>query len=1585
MSKLPLTETLTAKAPATRKSGVAAAQGPVTRAMAARQIGTPTAASPPVTTNTRSKKAGKHEHKRRSVVPITHYSTHESASDGEEQHAYPMCLPVELQGVSVGHALVDQGATRTVIRRTALAQIKHAIVIQPVRNMFVLGSTGKEIPIIGRFTADLTSQGRDIGRACLYIVDNTPGADIICNLVIGKATLATSAYPYVDVRGMGALYNEQTKARMECLPGRFARDSKGVMRLTPRTWGQNIQSSEEKGGPKYDRKVAAMSSLVTSLTHLGTEVQEYLLAHLLTRRDAYRVDHKRVRKLVEKRRAAGNDGITAGDGSSVERNGGPTNKDTDREWSELMSHLTYVPRAVSKGLHQEHGRSLPRADNLHTGKEEEEDEVLKNIEDIEYPYTSPTERIDTPEYHKEKERVIREMVGKNTYLTRKQKEQLIEVVLESADRLSIKGENMTQTDVVQHEINTGTAKPFRERLRQYSPAVQKIIDAEVQKMIDQKIVIPSKSPYASNLLLVRKPDPSSEGGVKNRVCVNFVRLNQQTEKDSYPLAVIQYIFDKIGKSKWFTTMDLLSGFWQVMIKPEHRHKTAFVTMRGLYEFVVMAFGLCNAPATFQRLMDQVILPEYRSFIETYIDDLMTHSNTFEEHLQHLRTTFSLLRKNNLMVKLSKCKFAQQEVKFLGHLLSQGQLRTNPESVAAIQKWERPAGKGAQAVKAVRGFLGMTGWYRKFIPYYADIAKPLIELTKKSVKWAWTPACQAAFETLRDALTKAPVLAVADPNKSYVLHTDASDIAMSAILMQEDDNGDLHPIAFASKVFNDAQRNYDTTAREALALVWGLEHYNTYVEGHKYVIVTDHHALEYIKKNVDVNKRITRLSWKLQPYELTIKFMAGKYNHAADLFSREHTLMKMRQVGGQAQPAPTVQPPALRKKRQSKKVTWQDEEERRKGSNASPQFPLSQKLVAAALSTRRKTKRRTAKGEYEVEKVIGRRAIEGRADEYEYQVRWKGYGSAEDTWEPLPHLRNAMDKVVAYEAQRQEQAKVPPKEEQSQAEKSEQHVCGECGEACVSLTHRLVHQFHAHGTPVPDPRLDKLGLTTDRTTMRKLQEGEPEFRVIYNTDLGQTDIVGLSSYERRIMDHHEFVRTSDGLLYCIDLPGARSKSKLRTQLRLCVPATERKRMLNAAHNDGWSGHPGVVHTYDALRERVWWPRMLKDVVRHVGECELCQRSKGNRQRQPTQPVDVPYHPWSHVAVDHVGPLPTTDKGNVYILVVVDRFTRYAEAFPMNSDPTAADTAEIIINNIVCRHGLMHVLQSDRGTPFVSQLAAQIYSRLGVKQVKTAAHHPQSNGVVEVLNRTLKGTLRLWANENQTDWDVLLPYALFAYNTAVHSLYNETPFYLQHGRQARGLSEVATSVDLQHKHDMPTYAKELVEKLKEVHDRVREILVQVNEEREEEKNEVEVYEAGDKVLLYQPQTKKGLSRKLVRRWTGPYTVVEKHSNVTYTISKDGRAQKVNIHRLRRYKEGQEEETLTQKYEWQLQLAEREMDAIAEAVTELLQKKENIEKQKEVLRASKEVAEEDESGAGEREGVVLQMIVGLTCPEPREKCSQ
>ena len=251
-------------------------------------------------------------------------------------------------------------------------------------------------------------------------------------------------------------------------------------------------------------------------------------------------------------------------------------------------------------------------------------------------------------------------------------------------------------------------------------------------------------------------------------------------------------------------MDLLSGFWQVMIRPEHQERTAVITSRGLYEFVVMAFGLCNAPATFQRLMDTVIEPRYRRFIETYIDDVIVYSETEKDHLDHLDTLFAQLEKHKLVFKLTKCHFFQRNVKFLGHILSAGEVRPNPKTVQAIQKWQRPT-QGKNRLKALRAFLGTVGWYRKFIANFAEKAAPLNALLRKDAPWMWTRECERAFVTLRDALVTAPDLRLADPNKDYVMRTDASDQRVGVVLQHADDDNKLHPVAYASRALTAAER------------------------------------------------------------------------------------------------------------------------------------------------------------------------------------------------------------------------------------------------------------------------------------------------------------------------------------------------------------------------------------------------------------------------------------------------------------------------------------------------------------------------------------------------------------------------------------------------------------------------------------------------------------------------------------------------------------------------------------------------------------------------------------------------------------
>ena len=427
--------------------------------------------------------------------------------------------------------------------------------------------------------------------------------------------------------------------------------------------------------------------------------------------------------------------------------------------------------------------------------------------------------------------------------------------------------------------------------------------------------------------------------------------------------------------------------------------------------------------------------------------------------------------------------------------------------------------------------------------------------------------------------------------------------------------------------------------------------------------------------------------------------------------------------------------------------------------------------------------------------------------------------------------------------------------------------------------------------------------------------------------------------------HDFVIADDGLLYCIDLPGRRTRSRVRTHLRLCVPRTMRQSVMAAVHGSKLSGHPGIKRMIDKLIEDIWWPTIRQDVVRFISACRLCQAAKQRRMKIPTQPSNIPSGPWSQIAVDYTGPLPLTSRGNQYILVIVDKFTRYAVAIA-TEDMTSETTATHLLSRIICEHGLPEYIQSDRGNSFVSQLSASIYQALGIKQIKTTAYHPQSNGVVEIFNKILKTTLRLWANENADEWDLLLPYAVFAYNTAYHQIIQEMPFYLQYGREPRLLTHLITGQRPEHSPDQHAYAVELSQRLYDVHTRVRDIYQKVNEEREEnELNESIVsYEIGSKVVLFDPSTPPGKSRKLVQRWKGPYTVLRKLSPVVYEIARDGDSQKVNVHRLRPL--AQDEDSILERCAADAILAEEELSAIDDSMQRLVERNTILQHQSQAI---------------------------------------
>lgn len=1271
----------------------------------------------------------------------------------------------------------------------------------------------------------------------------------------------------------------------------------------------------------YRQKLTRMKQIVNDRKQLTGEAKMKLLHHLVMHADEYDVDRSYDEIETLERELYRDIEMEAVDKlcdalAECEKNN--NSDESEKVISELLE--LYIPEFVNK--RQEDGSASSSSSSSTNNdkdekkkkenKEEDEDPSLREVESIDHPISATPQREVTEEYLQEKRAAIEKMLNENKHLTQRQRSELLQLLCRYLDRFSLAGENMERTGTVTHEIITGTNRPFRERLRIYSPSVQEIIDNEVRRMLREGVIQHSRSPYASNLLLVRKPDPSSPGGMKNRVCAAFVQLNTQTVKDSYPLPNIQVMFDKVGRSQWFTTMDLLNGFWQVLIKPEHRHKTAFITARGLFEFVVMPFGLCNAPATFQRLMDTVIKPEYRGFIETYIDDVMTHSKTFEQHLIHIETLLSLLKEHKLVVKLTKCKFAQREVKFLGHILSHNQLKPNPESVAAILKWQRPVQNSSNRKKALRGFLGMVGWYRKFIDHFADKARPLFNLLRDNVEWEWDSACQKAFEELRDAIAKEPVLAVADPSKEYELETDASAYALGAVLGQRDDEDNLRPIAYASKLLGTAERNYSATDREALAIVWALEHFNTYCEGHKYTAITDHAALRYMLNNKDKTPRMHRMVAKLSPYEIKLAYRPGSQNHAADLLSRAAEYMESAADDNASQTEANVGHTSKEKKK--KQVRF---------------------------STRKRTPKLTDEA-FEVEKIVGRRKLQGgKPNEYEYEVKWKNYGEEKNTWERLETLRpNAMDAVLDFETERQAR-----EIGDEVVEEGDENVCNECGEVTDGPVALMLHRFHHHKLLPPSP--DHLEFTTvSKEVLIAMQKTDKTLSFIH-THLQQPINNHADKYQAKVLASHVFITDEDGVLYCISDAAMKSRVQMRTALRVCIPQALRQQVMHAIHTGPLSAHPGIVRMIDKMKQYVWWPGMYSDVVTYVTNCVTCQKVKLAPTHVAPQAVKLPTRPFQIIGIDAVGPLPTTKKGNQYVIDCVCHFIRFVEGWAVPSIDMVS-ISRAVIEKIVCRYGLFEVLVSDRGGVFVGTLAAHVFRALKIKRIQTTAYHPQANGMIERFHATLKITLVLWSHECSDEWDDLLPFAIFAYNTAFHTTLQEVPHYLAHGYDARlPIDEVlGPGAKEERTRDVHEYAAELVDSLQSVYKRITEILHEVNVSRNEDEATARVLKLkiGDKVWVYDPSTKENEYAKLKTRWTGPHTIMERKSDVVYVVEKDGKQDAVNVARMKRAhveneKKSDDEDKQRQH---QLTLIEKEVQSLKEIQQQLLTQQHRKEKQ-------------------------------------------
>ncbi|GFV48671.1 transposon Tf2-6 polyprotein [Trichonephila clavipes] len=732
---------------------------------------------------------------------------------------------------------------------------------------------------------------------------------------------------------------------------------------------------------------------------------------------------------------------------------------------------------------------------------------------------------------------------------------------------------------VKHRIFTGDHAPINQRAYRVSPTERRIIHEEVQKMLDEGIVQPSESPWSSPVVLVRKKDGSWH------FCVDYRKLNSVTKKDVYPLPRIDDTLDCLKGAKFFSSMDLRSGYWQIEIDEADREKTAFITPEGLYEFKVMPFG-----------------------------------------------------SSGLKLNSKKCLFAAQEVKILGHLVSSNGVRPDPDKIKAVRNFPTP-----KNIHDIRSFLGLCSYFRRFIKGFCYLAEPLQSLLKSGVEFHWGPEEVEAFNSLKKALTSDPVLRMYDERASTEIHTDASGYGIGAVLVQIQNNVEK-VIAYASRTLTKAEKNYSTTERECLAIVWATNKFRPYIFGKHFTVVTDHHSLCWLMNLKDPSGRLARWALRLQEHDFDVKYKTGKKHSDADALSRN----------------------------------------------------------------------------------------------------------------PVEEETETPDKFLAV--------------------------------------------------------------------------------------------------------------TTNGKLW---LP--------------VIPKHLRADILRHFHDAPTAGHLGFAKTYDRIRKRFYWPGMYRNVVRYVMHCRECQRRKSVPQRPPGRLVPIPpaIAPFHRIGIDLLGRFPKSAHGNKWIIVCTDYSTRYAITKAL---PTAEvdEIAKFLLEEIVLRHGAPRVIITDRGAVFRSRLVSSLVDLCNIDHRFTTAYHPQANGLTERFNKTLADMLSMYVDVEQKNWDEILPFVTFAYNTAKQETTGFTPFYLLHGREAETtLDTILPFCPNDFDDNNITKIAARAEESRQLA-RVHTLRAQDKDRRRyDSKHQMVSYAPGDLVWVYTPVRKVGLSEKLLRRYFGPYQGLRRLSAVTYAV--------------------------------------------------------------------------------------------------------
>ena len=862
-----------------------------------------------------------------------------------------------------------------------------------------------------------------------------------------------------------------------------------------------------------------------------------------------------------------------------------------------------------------------------------------------------------------------------------------------------------------------------------------------------------------------------------RFCVDMRAVNSVTKGLAHPLPRVDDALDSLAGARWYTTLDMATGYWQVGIAPEDREKTAFSTGRGLHQFRVMAMGLKNAGGTFQRLMELVLAGLDTQTCLVYLDDIILFSRTEDEHLKTLRDVFERIRGAGLKLKPQKCHIARNEVTFLGHSVSEKGVLPDRRNVEKVLTWPEPSTDAE-----MNSFLGLCGYYANFIEGYADIARPLRTAAASPGKLTWTDEMRDAFSKLKEILASPPVLSLPRFEGVYVLYTDASNTAVGSVLTERI-NDEEHVIAYDSKVLTKQQIKWPTYDKELWAVVHAIRRFRQYTTGSKFLIVTDHKPLANIPQSIvaerDGTGRRGRWAIELSSFEFGVVTKAGVDHGNADALSRRPT-----EPTKADEPSPAL-PPDL-----------------------SPAAPTH-----------------------------------------------AGVTPGEEKTAAAPHVLTNRSRVCD----------------------------GDTG-VCPDPDRSMGDDAHVVTSTTAD------GDTRD---IRQAQEEDCCLRRMrgWLENKEAPDPTKMGEWTKVLAPRWDHVSVMNGLV------GITSKGDFRT----AVPKELRQDIIRMAHDHPTSGHMGRRRTSFRVRQRFIWPGMYADVRAFCEGCTLCQRRhRPSPAKRAPMVTEMTSKPFQRIALD-ITEMPMSAKGNKYALVIMDYFSKYVRIYPM-----ADQTTETILDCLldwVHDFGVPNRLHSDQGRQFESRMFQAMCERLGIKKTRTTPYHPESDGMVERFNRTLKDMISKYVDGEGLSWDTDVKAYSMAYNSSVHSATGYTPYFLVHGYEPRMPLDVAYGPTIE---SVPvrSYLTDRLRAIRAAYQRVKRNSARSAAEasrRYNKKENAEAYRVGDEVWVRDFRAAAGGKPKLGLPFKGPATIIGKVGppgrEVTYEIAnKEGKIQVVHHNHLK-----------------------------------------------------------------------------------------